>query len=323
MNNTRRFVLGWAEQGHIAESDFPRALEVAGFLPSRAAWRKFLDRLLLWMGVALLASGLIFFIAYNWTALGRFARMLLVEAALAAAILSIVRFGVDRPAGKAALFGASLILGGLLALIGQTYQTGADTFELFAGWAVMILPWVLAGRFPALWLLWVALVNLAVTLYFQTLPTMFGVWFNERTIWVLFAFNSAALAVWDALSARGVSWLSPRWAPRLLATAGGMAVTVLAIRQIMDSYGHDASVWSVPAWVAWLAVLYAAYRRALKDVFMLAGGVLSAIVVVAVFLANLLSHSDAGGFLMVGLVVIGLSSAGGWWLRNVAAEELR
>ena len=50
----------------------------------------------------------------------------------------------NRPAGKAALLAAALLTGGLLALIGQTYQTGADTFELFATWAALILPWVLA-----------------------------------------------------------------------------------------------------------------------------------------------------------------------------------
>ena len=48
-------------------------------------------------------------------------------------------------AGKAALLAASLFVGALLALIGQIYQTGADTFEMFAAWAALILPWVLVG----------------------------------------------------------------------------------------------------------------------------------------------------------------------------------
>ena len=44
----------------------------------------------------------------------------------------------------------SLLTGALLALSGQVYQTGADTFELFAWWAVLILPWVLVSRFSPL-----------------------------------------------------------------------------------------------------------------------------------------------------------------------------
>jgi hypothetical protein len=32
---------------------------------------------------------------------------------------------------------------------------------------------------------------------------------------------------------------------------------------------------------------------------------------------------DAGAFLVVGLLVIGISAAGGWWLKSVAAEEAK
>ena len=39
-------------------------------------------------------------------------------------------------AGKAVLTLLSLLVGALLALTGQIYQTGADTYELFAWWAV-------------------------------------------------------------------------------------------------------------------------------------------------------------------------------------------
>ena len=46
----------------------------------------------------------------------------------------------------------SLFTGALLALVGQTYQTGADTYELFALWAFAITAWVAVARLPALWL---------------------------------------------------------------------------------------------------------------------------------------------------------------------------
>lgn len=236
MTNTRRIVLHWAEQGHITVSDLPRALALAEVLPSRDAWRRFLDWLLLWMGTVLVASGLIFFLAYNWQDLGRFAKFSLVEALLIAALLFVWRLGLDRPDGKAALFGSCLFLGTLLALIGQTYQTGAGTFELFGAWAAMILPWVLVSHSTALWLLWLALVNLAITLYFQAFPSVFGLLFNtERVLWVLFAFNTAALVVWEAVAARGIEWLGRRWEPRLLATASGGFATALAMMQIVDA----------------------------------------------------------------------------------------
>ena len=320
MTHARRIILYWAEQGHLAQPDISRALALAEVLPSRGAWRDFLDRLLLWMGMMLVASGLIFFLAYNWNDLGRYAKFALAEALLVAALLFVWRLGLDRTNGKAALFGACIFLGALLALIGQTYQTGADTFELFGAWAIMILPWVLVGRSTSLWLLWLILVNVAITLYFQNFFGIFGMLFNsERVLWVLFAFNTAALIVWEIVAARGVDWLRLRWGARLLASASGGLVTALALKQILDT--HDAGIWAIPAWFAWLAIAWAMYRRFIKDVFVLAGGVLSVIVVVATFFGKHLSGDNAGGFLLVGLIVIALSAAGGWWLKNLAAED--
>ena len=324
MSNSRHIILSWAEQGRLSAPELSRALALVGVLPSREAWRHFLDRLLLWMGTVLIAAGLIFFLAYNWDDLGRLARFSLVQALLVAALLLVWRLGLDRAGGKATLFAACLFLGALLALIGQTYQTGADTFELFATWAVMILPWVLVGRFAVLWLLWLTLVNLAIILYFQAFPGIFGVLFGTgRVLWLLFAFNTVALAVWEALAASGIGWLGGRWGPRLVATAGGAVISALAMMQILDvNNSSDVSGWAVPAWLAWLAAVWAVYRRPVKDVYVLAGGVLSVVVVVTAFsIRHLLSYDDAGGYLMAGLIVIALSAAGGWWLRNLAAEE--
>ncbi|MET0346849.1 MAG: DUF2157 domain-containing protein [Casimicrobiaceae bacterium] len=56
--------------------------------------------------------------------------------------------GLDTLPGKAALVVAALLVGALLALVGQVYQTGADRFELFAAWAVAIVAWVLVARMP-------------------------------------------------------------------------------------------------------------------------------------------------------------------------------
>jgi uncharacterized membrane protein len=320
MTNMRHIVLDWAERGRIAAPDVPRALVVAGVLPSRDSWRRFIDQLLLWMGTVLVAGGLIFFLAYNWQDLGRYAKFGLVEALVVVALVFIWRLGLDRPSGKAVLLGTCLLFGALLALIGQTYQTGADTFELFGAWAAMILPWVLVGRSSVLWLLWLALDNLAIGFYFQAVPTIFGLLFDtEQVLWVLFAVNTAALAVGEAAAARGIEWLRPRWTLRLIASASSGFATGLVIIQILEP--HEVSAWAVVAWLAWLGAVWAVYRRPVKDVFVLACGVLSVIVVVATFFAKHLSHHEAIGFLLVGLIVIGLSAAGGWWLKNMATED--
>ena len=42
--------------------------------------------------------------------------------------------------GKVLLLGASVLIGVFLAVFGQVYQTGADAYNLFTMWALLILP---------------------------------------------------------------------------------------------------------------------------------------------------------------------------------------
>lgn len=313
-------ILAWAADGHLSVERLPRALRIAGTLPGPREWRRFLDGLALWLGAICLAAAVIFFFAYNWQELGRFARFGIVELLLVAAILASWRFGLERTAGKAALLVATLLVGALLALVGQTYQTGADPWELFATWALCVLPWVAVARFAPLWLLLLTLVNLAIGLYYHAFAGLFGILFGTETLWWMLAgVNTAALAAWELAAGRGVAWLAERWAPRIVATASLGYATLLVSWTIVD---HDGGVLAAFAgYAAWLACAYAAYRHRIRDLYVLALGVLSLVIVVAVFLGrHLLDHGDAGAFLLIGLIVLGLSAAGGWWLRSVARE---
>ena len=319
MAQARGRILEWAEQGRIAPGELRRALALAGALPGAAQWRGFVERVLLFIGGTMLAASLVFFFAYNWQELGRLAKFALAEIPLLASLALVWRLGLERLSGEAALFVAALLVGTLLALVGQVYQTGADTFELFAAWALAILPWALVGRSAALWLLWLALANLACAFYFRVLPGIWGVVFTpERQIWWLFALDTLALAAWELAGAYGVGWLRARWAPRVVATASGAMATVLAMVAILD---RDASPWNLLAWLAWLAAAYLVYRRRIADLYVLAGGALSLIVVVVALLGKNLSLNGAGELLFIALVVIGLSALAGYWLRRLAAER--
>ena len=318
MNSRRQVLLDWIEQGHIASENLQRALAVSGVYPSQQNWRRFLDHLFLWSGALMAAAGVICFFAFNWNDLDRFAKFGLVEALMVGALIGIWRLGLEHVAGKATLLVASLFVGVLVALIGQTYQTGADTFELFAAWAALILPWVLAGRLAALWLVWLTLLNLATILYYQTFGGLFGLLFTAtQSLWVLFALNTLALLVWQMIAAREQR---DQWAIRILATASGGLITTLAVYFLVET---GSSSWALVVWFAWLAIAYLVYRHIVPDVYVLAGGVLSVIVVVTTGLArNMLKSSEtAGALLFIGLVVIGLSAAGGWWLKRVVGES--
>src|SRR5262249_50903036 len=147
-----------ARAGCMTDDALSRALALSTATPDATSWRRFLGRILLVLGSLLLVAGVVFFFAYNWSALSRLTRIALLEATVIAAALASLRLGLERLSGRILLAAAALLVGPLLAVYGQAYQTGADPYELFAGWALLILPWVGLARLAPLALLPVALI---------------------------------------------------------------------------------------------------------------------------------------------------------------------
>ena len=104
------------------------------------------DRSLLFVGSSLVLAGVIFFFAYNWSRMNAIAKFGLIEVGLLLCVLAASNRGLDRLTGKVLLLAASVLVGVLLAVYGQVYQTGADAYETIVVWALLILPWVIVGR---------------------------------------------------------------------------------------------------------------------------------------------------------------------------------
>ena len=150
----------------LAAADIARALTLTGNRPGGAEWRAFAARALGLAGIAALGAGLIFFIAANWQAMGVMGRFALLQAVLIACV-GIAWWQAPRAANivSATLILATLASGTLLALFGQTYQTGADVYELFFMWALLTLPFAIAGMSGALWAIWWCILNVALALF--------------------------------------------------------------------------------------------------------------------------------------------------------------
>lgn len=320
MLSLRSRFISLVEQGAIPEEKIDAALKAAKIAPDGKAWRAFIDLLLLILGGLALAFSVLFLIAYNWHDLGRFAKFGMAEAAIILAIAVYCWFTGHSVAGKVSLLVATICLGVLLALYGQIYQTGADPWQLFFTWALMMLPWAFIGRFPAIWIVWLGLLNTSIVLYYQTFQGIF--WFLSDSefgmLWLLFILNTLALAVWEFL-ASSRHWLSERWAIRLLATGSGVPLTWLVLNTIfMD---NEPGFLPALVWIAWLALLYSIYRRIKPDLFMLAGCCLSGITVAVAFMGeHILKDVSAGGFLLLALLVIGMGAGAAFWLKQVHEE---
>lgn len=321
MHSPRSTLIELIEQGAIPVQKIGDALIVTHVVPTGRSWRTFIDHLLLGLGGLALAFAVMFFIAFNWEELGRFAKFGMVAALMILAILSYCKFGEESATGKVSMLVATILLGGMLSLYGQTYQTGADSWQLFFTWALLMLPWAIIGRFPVIWILWVLLINISIVLYYQTFQNV--VWgmldSSASTVWRIFFFNILALAVWELLA--GIwDWLAEeRWAIRFLAVGSGLPLTWLVLFKIFD--GADVGTYTVLVWTIWLALLYLMYRKIRPDLFMLAGGCLSGITVTISFVAyKLLRDLDAGGFLALTLLVVGMGAAAAFWLKKVHQE---
>ena len=310
----------WRRDGTLDATAATAARQALGPAPDAALWRWFLDRFALWLGIALCAAGVICFIAANWEHLGKFTRLYGIQVLVVAAVVAAARLGLARLGGQAALWLAMVLLGGLLALIGQTYQTGADTWELFALWAALALPWAFAGRHAALWLLWIAVANIALGLWADTVG---GDWLNdERSLTLVGLFDVAMYCLWSIASMRWAEFAGHA-GPRFLAAVALLCLSppaiLAAIDHVVPEFGYELC-----AWLAAIAVLTAFELRRQRDRAVFAMLLVAAIGVSTVWLYRLATHflftrhdEPAALWLVLAMVVVGEATAGALWLRRM------
>ncbi|MET0406667.1 MAG: DUF2157 domain-containing protein [Cystobacter sp.] len=300
----------------------PAALEQSSRLsvatPRPDAWRRFLSVALLGFGSMLVLSGVIFFFAYNWQALHRFGKLGLVLAAIAGACVAAWRLG-EGLAGQFALLFAAVLVGPLLAVYGQVYQTGADAYGLFLGWSMLVLPWVVLARFQPLWLLLLLLVDTALWLY----------WEEQRTrglFLLLAAIHGVAWVAHEGLARRGISWLQGRWMPRILAMVTVLPLLGLAEKVARKGAGAQTeNVVALGLLGVLLGAMYRFHHRIRPEIFLLTLIALSAIFLVSVALGSLLldGFKDMSAFFAIGLLLIAQVALAVRWLTTEArhAEE--
>ena len=322
MPSSRQIVSDFIKRGYVQPAQINDVLNCTQVSPSISNWFKFIDRLLLCLGALSLAFSVLFFIAYNWDDWGRFEKFALIESLLAGTIFLYWISKKDTLKAQISLLVSCLMVGVLMAFFGQTYQTGADPWTLFFFWALLITPWVVIARFAPLWLSWLGLLNIALSLYIDSVGLPLALFLSaDGNLWgALFLLNSIALTALE-LSSQRFTYLSPRWLARIIASLAGFMITFIVIDNIMDS--HDTSVFPLVFWGIFIVSLYVVYRHLRHDLFMLAGGCLSSIVIIVTFAIQCLSEDFIEAFfLLISVLIIGLTSLATMWLKKVNKEML-
>lgn len=200
-----------------------------------AFWARWGRRALLALGAGQFLAGVVFFFAYNWNDLPDLAKFAVIETGVLIAAGGALLVGLDRAFGQMLLVAASILTGVLLAVIGQVYQTGADVFELFVAWALLILPWVLVSRSAVHWLLWLVVAEIALALTVgQVLMVVSEASLGDVRV-LVGATVALALAGRELAVRYGFSWLSAHWTRLVLLFAGMLILFVPAAAHVVDA----------------------------------------------------------------------------------------
>lgn len=331
MTQVRRTIEYLLKQGTLPLENANAASTHLEVFPTKRSWLAFFDRASLIIGVIALALSLVFFIAYNWLNMGKMGKFALVESALVVTIALYALLAFKRKfklAQQLLLLAASVITGSLLALFGQVYQTGADTWQLFFNWALLIIPWVLIARMPALCLLWLGLINAFIVLYIDTPAFIVTDYFYQGSFYIaaLAIVNFIALNLWLVCIDRQPKSVTQKrfktnlhWSSYVVGLLSSYFITYLAILYVFDHANILTRLITLLLWASWCGFMFWRFYKHRIDLLMLTYLCGSIITVVMVWAGRfLLDDWEAGGFLVLALLLIGMSSAAVFWLRRIA-----
>ena len=270
------------------------------FLYPHKQLRLWISNLLLVLGVALLLSGIVYFFAFNWAEMSNLLKLTSIQVGIVGCVIGAYFYSLKRIEGQLLLFSASLLVGVFMAVFGQIYQTGADAYQLFMTWSILILGWTIISKFPAQWVLWLIIANIFIILWWEEFLQP-----SRSVSLIIFAyltlFNGTALVVYEYFAKKKLyEWLNVRWLKILLVI---MVLTYMMFPIsgliLEDSKQHIPAlvIGSVIALIGYV-VMYLFYRYKRPDIIILVCWVVSVCTIVEILIFKTLSHSSSSELIL-------------------------
>ncbi len=289
-------------------------------------WTFWCDGLLLILGGALLLASAIFLIAYNWQELGPAWKLGGIQILIVGCTIGAWNRGLHSIPGQALLFCGCVLVGALLATFGQIYQTGADAWELFRAWALLIALWVVAARAAAHWLLLLVIADAWLALYFDQIH------FHRlsKVTWPWLALAALQIIATVGLELGNKTryfTTQERWPRWVLVPAVLVLLCAPATRALFeDEFDRPASWVVVAGFLAVIGAGYAYFRWRSADLFALTCmgfSVAWMIMALALRVLNVFEPNGCSGLVLVGLLVVVMLATLVGWVRRLNLQLRR
>ncbi|MDR2508223.1 MAG: GDYXXLXY domain-containing protein [Candidatus Accumulibacter sp.] len=285
----------------------------------RLAWGLFWRFLAVQSGVLFFAAAVICFFAYNWTELSSFAKFGFIAFLMALSAVPALLRGFSSSLSHAGLLLCGILGGVLFAVYGQVYQTGADAWELFRAWTFWLFPLFLISRRPGVFFTLWLVATLWISLYLGLMDDITLVFLcMQAFVWA--AFETAS----RFCSSKALPFLAARWIPRCIGILLLVLLTVVISGDYIPLLGSESrysrirfSWTSEDTGIILLSLFTLAgggywHTRVRRDLFMIAAGLLSLIVLILqLLLVNTKNIFDPANLFLMSLTILGLSAAAG------------
>lgn len=272
---------------------------------TKKEWKEFIELFFLILGSGLLVAGIIFFFAYNWTALSKMAKFATLGTVLCVSVGLSIYPNLKTLYRQIALIASSMLVGVLYAVFGQEYQTGANAYDFFFAWLLSITIWTLVSKSAFQWLFFAVLANTTLYLYLNQVAGLHTL--LASTLFLLL-LNVILLLIPVGVS----TWIKPlviaNWYSKTLLTVITLIATGMVINVVFSSIytiEDQQAMYGISTLLslAWLGTLYW-YSSRKHDFFTLCLLVISLYSIVFTLLIRILEESIIA-FLIYSIYLIG------------------